>query len=171
MALTGVEQIAITSQPSGDRVLNELLTTLQQSPELNGGLVGHTDSAGAGAHDQELPDRRAASVYLWFGARWHRSGPLEIERTGLPRADHDKNDTGEGEALRPAGIEPKLLHGVETADPILPEQWRTWNLGYRPGGLPWSRCPMLGTSCRYVSLVRGNPACTGRATTPCLCWA
>ncbi|MBV8096371.1 MAG: OmpA family protein [Acetobacteraceae bacterium] len=66
MALTGVEQIAITSQPSGDRVLNELLTTLQQSPELSVGLVGHRDSAGAGAHDQELPDRRAASVYLWL---------------------------------------------------------------------------------------------------------
>jgi OOP family OmpA-OmpF porin len=53
-------------QSSSDPVLNELLKTLKDSPELRVDLVGHTDSTGSGAHNHDLSERRAASVYLWL---------------------------------------------------------------------------------------------------------
>jgi outer membrane protein OmpA-like peptidoglycan-associated protein len=85
-------------QSSSDKVLKELLTALQQSPELKVDLIGHTDSVGNSQHNQDLSERRAASVYLWLSQhgitreRLHSSGRGFLEPIAT-------NDTNEGRAL------------------------------------------------------------------------
>jgi outer membrane protein OmpA-like peptidoglycan-associated protein len=85
-------------QSSSDKVLKELLAALQQSPELKVDLIGHTDSVGNSQHNQDLSERRAASVYLWLSQhgiareRLHSSGRGFLEPIAT-------NDTNEGRAL------------------------------------------------------------------------
>lgn len=85
-------------QPSSDPVLKELLATLQASPALKVDLIGHTDSVGSGPHNQELSERRAATVYLWLVQRGIARERLHSGGRGFlePIA---ANETNEGRAL------------------------------------------------------------------------
>jgi outer membrane protein OmpA-like peptidoglycan-associated protein len=95
-------------QPSSDKVLNELLSTLTASPELRVDLIGHTDSVGNGPHNQDLSERRAAAVYLWLvqhgiaRERLHSSGRGFLEPIAT-------NDTDQGRALN-RRVEVKALN-------------------------------------------------------------
>jgi outer membrane protein OmpA-like peptidoglycan-associated protein len=85
-------------QPSAEPVLRELLTTLQNDPGLRVDLIGHTDSNGSSAHNQDLSDRRAATVYLWLTRKGIARDRLRSSGRGFtePLAD---NATAEGRAL------------------------------------------------------------------------
>jgi outer membrane protein OmpA-like peptidoglycan-associated protein len=84
--------------PSSDPVLSELLKTLMQNPGLQIDLIGHTDSTGTAPHNQELSERRAASVYLWLVQHGISRERLRSSGRGFlePIAT---NDTLEGRAL------------------------------------------------------------------------
>jgi outer membrane protein OmpA-like peptidoglycan-associated protein len=84
--------------PSSNPVLSELLKTLTQNPSMQIALIGHTDSTGTAPHNQDLSERRAASVYLWLvqhgipRERLRSSGRGYLEPIAT-------NDTVEGRAL------------------------------------------------------------------------
>ena len=85
-------------QPSAEPVLQELLATLRDDPGLRVDLVGHTDSNGTSAHNQDLSERRAATVYFWLIRHGISRDRLLSSGRGFmePIAD---NATTEGRAL------------------------------------------------------------------------
>jgi outer membrane protein OmpA-like peptidoglycan-associated protein len=84
--------------PASEPVLQELLKTLQDAPNLRLALIGHTDSQGSAPYNLDLSQRRAAAVYLWLVQRGIDSGRLRSDGRGLmePIAD---NATDSGRAL------------------------------------------------------------------------
>jgi outer membrane protein OmpA-like peptidoglycan-associated protein len=100
-------------QPSSDAVLNELLKTLKDSPELRVDLVGHTDSTASAAHNQDLSERRAASLYLWLVQHGIARERLRSSGRGFlePIAT---NDTDAGRALN-RRVEVKSLNSKAEA--------------------------------------------------------
>ncbi|MEX0285903.1 MAG: OmpA family protein [Paracoccaceae bacterium] len=55
-----------TPKASSAPALNQLLTALQSAPELVVDIEGHTDADGSDAFNQDLSQRRAASVVAWL---------------------------------------------------------------------------------------------------------
>jgi outer membrane protein OmpA-like peptidoglycan-associated protein len=84
--------------PASEPVLQELLATLQEAPDLKVELIGHTDSQGSAPYNLDLSQRRAAGVYLWLIQHGVESGRLRSDGRGLmePIAD---NATDSGRAL------------------------------------------------------------------------
>lgn len=85
-------------QPSSGPVLHELLDALHNDPAMRVELIGHTDSQGSAPHNQDLSERRAASVYLWLVQHGIDRDRLRSSGKGMrePIAD---NDTVAGRAL------------------------------------------------------------------------
>jgi outer membrane protein OmpA-like peptidoglycan-associated protein len=84
--------------PTSEPILQELLATLQEAPDLKVELIGHTDSQGSATYNLDLSQRRAAGVYLWLIQHGVESGRLRSDGRGLmePIAD---NATDPGRAL------------------------------------------------------------------------
>lgn len=77
--------------------LDKLVTILNEYPDTNIELQGHTDSKGSEAYNQTLSERRATTVSNHLSARGISSGRLTIKGFGetLPKYD---NETEEGRA-------------------------------------------------------------------------
>lgn len=93
-------------QPSSTPVLNELAATLGASPDLKVDLIGHTDSVGSDAYNQDLSKRRAASVYLWLVQHGIAHDRLQSEGLGFlePIAS---NEIAEGRVVLNRRVEVK----------------------------------------------------------------
>ncbi len=87
------------SELSSDAITNlgKLVTILNEYPDTNIELQGHTDSRGSEAYNQGLSERRATSVSSHLSAKGISPGRLTIRGFGetLPKYD---NETDEGRA-------------------------------------------------------------------------
>jgi filamentous hemagglutinin family protein len=94
-------------QPNAEPILRELLNALRSDPGFRLELVGHTDATGTAAHNQDLSERRALTVYSWL----IRNG---IDRDRMKASGHGRmepiadNDTPQGRALN-RRVEAKAL--------------------------------------------------------------
>jgi outer membrane protein len=83
----------------GDKAaLDEMATNLSRLQFVAGMVVGHTDSSGAEAYNQQLSERRAAAVVKYLESKGISAGRLTASGAGEnePIAD---NATAEGRAL------------------------------------------------------------------------
>ena len=82
-------------RPESTPVLEELRTTLEDHPELQVVIEGHTDSTGDDAHNQDLSERRAQSVVAYMVGNGIDTGRMDAVGKGEtdPVAD---NETPEG---------------------------------------------------------------------------
>jgi OOP family OmpA-OmpF porin len=83
-------------RPESDEVLNEVLEVLRERDDITKLLVeGHTDDRGADWYNQNLSQRRAASVRKWLVARGIAAGRLESKGFGESQPIDD-NETEAG---------------------------------------------------------------------------
>ena len=84
-------------------VLDEAAQTLQDNPEVNILIEGHTDSIGSDAYNQRLSERRAQAVKAYLVSKGVAASRLTTEGKGEsePIADNTKNgrDNPEGRAM------------------------------------------------------------------------
>jgi len=84
-------------------VLDEAAQILQDNPNVNVTIEGHTDSIGSDAYNQRLSERRAKSVKQYLVSRGVDAGRLDTVGKGEsePIADNTKNgrDNPEGRAM------------------------------------------------------------------------
>jgi outer membrane protein OmpA-like peptidoglycan-associated protein len=94
-------------QPNAEPVLRELLKALRSDPGLRLELVGHTDATGTAAHNQDLSERRALTVYSWLSRNGIDRDRMKANGRGRmePIAD---NGTSQGRALN-RRVEAKTL--------------------------------------------------------------
>lgn len=87
-----------TISPSFRAALDEVASSLQKYPDSLVDVMGHTDSSGSDAHNQDLSQRRAESVKGYLVMRGVGSSRVATIGYGeqYPRAD---NATAEGRAL------------------------------------------------------------------------
>lgn len=87
-----------TISPSFRAALDEVASSLQKYPDSLVDVMGHTDSSGSDAHNQDLSQRRAESVKGYLVMRGVGSSRVATIGYGeqYPRAD---NSTEEGRAL------------------------------------------------------------------------
>ncbi|MBL8225406.1 MAG: OmpA family protein [Chromatiales bacterium] len=86
--LTGQDQL----------LLNSVASILQQRPQFNVEIVGHTDSTGSDALNQDLSERRAAAVRDYLVGQGIPAERLTSRGAGESEPIAD-NDTAEGRAL------------------------------------------------------------------------
>jgi len=85
-------------QPSFEAVLNSVTMVLNKFPDTNLKVVGHTDSVGAAAYNQELSTRRAESVAGFLRSR--NVDPMRLTVMGAGETAHiASNDSAEGRAM------------------------------------------------------------------------
>jgi OmpA-OmpF porin, OOP family len=84
-------------------VLDEAAQTLQDNPEINVRIEGHTDSIGSDSYNQELSERRAEAVKQYLVSKGIAASRLGTEGKGEtePIADNTKDgrDNPEGRAM------------------------------------------------------------------------
>jgi outer membrane protein OmpA-like peptidoglycan-associated protein len=87
-----------TISPSFRAALDEVASSLQKYPDSLGDVMGHTDSSGSDAHNQDLSQRRADAVKGYLVMRGVSGARVATIGYGeqYPRAD---NATAEGRAL------------------------------------------------------------------------
>jgi len=78
-------------KPSFAPVLDQVAQTLQQNPEVNARIVGHTDSTGSAAHNQTLSVNRAESVVNYLASRGVAGQRLSAEGRGASQPVADNN--------------------------------------------------------------------------------
>jgi outer membrane protein OmpA-like peptidoglycan-associated protein len=78
-------------KPSFAPVLDQVAQTLQQNPEVNARVVGHTDSTGSAAHNQTLSVNRAESVVNYLASRGVAGQRLSAEGRGASQPVADNN--------------------------------------------------------------------------------
>jgi OmpA-OmpF porin, OOP family len=89
---TGSDQIRGESTPT----LKEISAMLTEHPDLKLTIEGHTDSVGEAAANQDLSNRRAASVKAYLGEKYRIDG-ARLTSVGFGETKpSDKNDTPEG---------------------------------------------------------------------------
>ena len=94
-----VESVADAESPHRPIALRRrLLALLQDHPELNVAIEGHTDADGSDAYNLDLSDRRAKSVVAWLVAKGIDAGRLQGEGKG-EAAPVASNATADGKAL------------------------------------------------------------------------
>ena len=84
-------------------VLDEAAQTLQDNPDINVRIEGHTDSIGSESYNQALSERRAQAVKAYLVSRGIAASRLSTEGKGEsePIADNTRNgrDNPEGRAM------------------------------------------------------------------------
>ena len=84
-------------------VLDEAAQTLQDNPDINVRIEGHTDSIGSDEYNLELSERRAQAVKAYLVSRGIAASRLSTEGKGEtePIADNTKDgrDNPEGRAM------------------------------------------------------------------------
>jgi OmpA-OmpF porin, OOP family len=89
---TGSDRLRPESTPT----LNEIGEMLRQNPDLRLRIEGHTDSAGGAEANQQLSERRAASVRQHLVERFGID-TSRLESVGIGQDNPvDSNDTPEG---------------------------------------------------------------------------
>jgi len=78
-------------KPAFQPVLDQVAQTLQQNPEVNARIVGHTDSTGSAAHNQTLSVNRAQSVVNYLAAHGVAAQRLSAEGRGTSQPIADNN--------------------------------------------------------------------------------
>ena len=94
--LFGFDKSAITDEMIP--VLEQVKMILDEEPDTNFILSGHTDSTGPEAYNQGLSERRAASVKNWLVSNGVAASKLEAKGYGETQAKYD-NSTKEGRKL------------------------------------------------------------------------
>ena len=69
-------------KPDAQNSLKQLAVSLQNNPETNILVVGHTDSTGTAAHNMDLSIRRANAVKLFMGQQGVNSARLSTQGKG-----------------------------------------------------------------------------------------
>lgn len=87
------DQLRADDQPA----LEEVLGTLQANPSIAVDIVGHTDSSGAAAYNQDLSVRRAESVRGWLNSRGISADRMTASGMGEEQPIAS-NETKEGRA-------------------------------------------------------------------------
>jgi outer membrane protein OmpA-like peptidoglycan-associated protein len=87
-----------TLRADSEPTLRQVLGLLTDRPALRLVIAGHTDAQGDDAHNQQLSERRAASVVAWLTARGVAPARLQSEGLGESRPVAD-NATAQGRAL------------------------------------------------------------------------
>lgn len=87
-----------TLKPESEETLQQVLGVLQADLPLRLVIAGHTDSEGGDGYNQELSERRAASVVAWLVERGVDAGRLASEGLGETRPVAD-NGNAAGRAL------------------------------------------------------------------------
>lgn len=84
-------------KPESKVELNKLITFLEQNPTVKLEVEGHTDNQGNNAHNRELSNQRAKSVYVYL-----TTNGIEVERLQFKGYASDRpiadNETEEGRA-------------------------------------------------------------------------
>lgn len=86
-----------TLKPNAKDNIAKLATSLQNNPETNILIIGHTDATGADAYNMRLSDRRAEAVKTYAVANGISSARLTTEARGETEPIGD-NTTEEGKA-------------------------------------------------------------------------
>lgn len=94
--LFGFDKAAITDEMIP--VLEQVKMILDEEPDTNFVLSGHTDSTGPEAYNQGLSERRAASVKNWLVSNGVAASRLEAKGYGETQSRYD-NSTTEGRKL------------------------------------------------------------------------
>ena len=79
-------------------VLDEVVSILNQNPDLKVEVQGHTDNRGSAAYNQRLSENRARSVMNYLSGRGIETGRLSAKGYGLTKPVAS-NDTAEGRSL------------------------------------------------------------------------
>ena len=88
-----------TIKPQSEKILKKALKVLKEFEGVRLKIDGHTDSRGDAAHNQDLSERRAASVKKWFES--HGLDGSRFETAGFgPDSPIDSNDSRAGRADR-----------------------------------------------------------------------
>ncbi len=87
-----------TLRGDSEPTLRQVLALLTERPALELVIAGHTDSQGGDTHNQQLSERRAASVVAWLTARGIAASRLQSAGHGESRPVAD-NATEQGRAL------------------------------------------------------------------------
>lgn len=83
--------------PSSETNLNKLVTVLNEYPDTNIEIQGHTDSKGTDSYNQSLSDKRASAVASYLRNRGVSSSRVSIKGFG-ESAPIASNDTESGRA-------------------------------------------------------------------------
>ena len=75
--------------------LNKLVKILNDYPDTNIEVQGHTDSKGSAAYNQDLSERRANTVSVYLDGKNIKAGRLSIKGFGESAPKYE-NDTAEG---------------------------------------------------------------------------
>ncbi len=87
-----------TIKEKSESTLAEIATLLEQEPELNLGVVGHTDASGSEEHNMDLSKRRADAVIEFLTSEQNISGDRLKPRGLGPWAPVASNDDEDGRA-------------------------------------------------------------------------
>lgn len=83
-----------TLKPDSEKVLDEIVKLMQQTPDLSLRVEGHTDNQGSAAANQMLSEKRAQAVVAWLVA--HRVSASRLSSAGFgqtkPVADNQTDD-------------------------------------------------------------------------------
>ena len=92
--------------------LDEMAVNLNRLKFVAGTVVGHTDSSGTEAYNQQLSERRAQTVADYLQAKGVAPGRLAASGAGEMRADRRQCDEGRPRGEPPRGAE---AHGLRQA--------------------------------------------------------
>jgi OOP family OmpA-OmpF porin len=84
-------------KPESQPIMDEIVKLLQEDPNLNLTIEGHTDNVGTSAYNKQLSEARARSVVAALTTRGIESGRLKAVGYGLEKPIAD-NTTDEGRA-------------------------------------------------------------------------
>lgn len=84
-------------EPESEPALNELLQLLNENPQMNIRIIGHTDNTGTEAYNTTLSVNRARAVVDWLLEKGISADRLDSEGRGEAEPV-DTNDTDEGRA-------------------------------------------------------------------------
>ena len=84
-------------------ILDEAAQTLMDNPDINVGIVGHTDAIGSDEYNQRLSERRAQAVKQYLVSKGIAASRLGTEGRGeqepIAQNTKDGRDNPEGRAM------------------------------------------------------------------------
>ncbi len=86
-----------TIQPDSEAILSQIVTLMQQHPDLKLRVEGHTDNVGAAAANLALSEKRAQSVVSWLTSHGIQASRLSAKGLGQTKPVAD-NSTDDGKA-------------------------------------------------------------------------
>ena len=87
------ETAKATITPDSEQTLQQIVILMQQSPDLNLRVEGHTDNVGAAAMNQSLSEKRAQAVVTWLSS--HGVDPSRLKAQGFGATKPVADNTSE----------------------------------------------------------------------------